>query len=277
MPEEPKPSARQLEGWMHEASLGSAAAAKLFFEALLGFPLVVPERYQEYPLSDSPIYPNDFVYVLGVQDKERVVIPAFTRPELVSEWCGVALTIREIITKDLFGLVPQDWWLVLNPGSETEKEFSPWEIAELRNGPEGIAAVIEDSFSPELAQTLDVKPVTEGQYPTLCQALKEAAAANPKISCVRLFKEEGKDIDGRETCQVLIGVEAPGQSTAQLDALKKEISAVAQPCQIGSDPFRVIISRDMQRSPGLSLFKNATPLYQKSRSKNWLKLFKCTW
>ena len=274
MPDQEAPSpAEQLEQRLQTAALGSKQAARLFFESLLTFPLFVPERYQAQPLSNAPSYPNDFVSILGVQDRDRAAVPAFTRKEHVLEWCGAELECKQLTGEELFALVPQGWWLVLNPGRDVEKEFSPWEIAELRNGTEGIAAVLEEIFAEDIIETLDVKPVSESGCPALCAALRRAAEADSSISAIRLFREEGKDADGNPAAQILIGVEAPTLDSPQLDALQEKIRAAAAPCQIGNDPFKVIVSRDMQNSPALGLFKDAPPLYRRKQKRRGLLSF----
>jgi hypothetical protein len=252
-----------IEQALREALEGSKPAARLFFKTFLASSLFVPERFQSCRLSDMAEYPNDFLNILAVKDGARAVVPAFSRLEYILEWCGNEMTSREVTGAELLKLVPADWWLVMNPGREVEKEISPWEIDQLRAGAEGIEAVVEEIFAGEPTETVEIGPAAEHEYQGLKAALQAAFEQMPEIRSLYLLKEIGKDLEEQTVQQALIGVEAPQADPDQIEALRIKIKDAAAPCQIGGDAVKVWVGSTLEGSLALGVFKNAEPLFSR--------------
>lgn len=268
----------RLESSMDMASLGSLEAAADFYRALLSGPLFIPDRHQTYPLSDQPDYPNDLVHILGVRDKDRAVVPVFSRKTYITEWCGAELECKVMTGRALLEAIPEGWWAVVNPGRAVEKELSPWELKRLHGGEECLPEVLEELKSGEGGGAITVKALNADEYLEVKRALVSAAAEIETISRVFLLKEESLEDEGTKNERLLAGVEAPDTTPEQRDRLRDQLQQTAAPYLIGDGPLSIIVERDVSQSMLLGLFQHAAPLYEAPRQTAaaswWRKLFK---
>ncbi len=250
------------------ASLGDRAAAQQFFELLLNSPLYVPERRQSQPLSDSPAYPDELLNILGIQDKDRVVVPAFTSPELIQEWCGNELTYRELSGSKLLALLPDEWWLAINSGQVAQKELSPWEINELKLGQEGIPSVLAELFSESFAESLRLRPLEENESQELFAGLRKFASDHQQVKKAYLLMEEEKlqdDLKDRtEARAFLLGLELSSDENKQ--AISKLAEEALAPLLIGGLPLKVLTATQNQKDPMFGFFQSTPPAYESSVS-----------
>ena len=254
-----EPHNLKIEQSIEMASGGSHTAARLVFEGLVDGPLYVPDRHQAQPLSDQPSYPTDLVYVLGLQDVERVVVPVFTRASDIEEWCGLPLSYRCYDGASLFSAIPEQWWIVVNPGSEIEKDLSPWEISRLSEGHAAIDELVEELFSDVEHDTLSVGPVAEEEVKELQAELIAYAKSDPLIHKLILLKEERESVDEHELQKLLLGVEVA--EAAERATLKQHLADLANVHQIGKEAVNIFIDTDINSSVTLGLFKNFSPFY----------------
>lgn len=264
----------QLPPLMERALDGDKDAARLFLTEFLKGPIFVPERYQAADPAGAPAYPSDLVWVMGLQDSDRVIVPAFTDPEMIDAWAGGALTYRSPSGKALLDAVPDGWWLWLNPGEDIEKEFSPWEINELRQGPGSFDAVLDEIFPGEIIEPLAVHPLKKEERPDLKNALIEFAQTAPEIRRVFILSEEGKDFEGTVKTRLLVGIEADVKNSDEAEALRESVFNHASPMQIGSDPIKVLVGQDADDGLYLSLFKGTEPIYSRPSSSGLIRAAK---
>ncbi len=251
---------------------GDKEAAHLFFQEFLTSTLVVPERYQAQPLSDSPEYPNDFFNLLGIQAaEEKSVIPVFARSELIEEWCGQPLEQQEMTGAELLERVPENWWLTLNPGSEHGKDFSPWEVEVLRGGDQQIPALIEELFPAYIADTLEVKPLNDEEHKTLADSLRELCPELSELHALYVLEQAGETKDGEEIDLILIGAEFnDSATTSQANEARDKIESAAQTALIGSNPVRLYTGTTSNRELTLGIFLKAEPLFSRQKSQGFL-------
>lgn len=243
---------------MFEALEGDSRAARTFFECLLGARFFVPERHQDRPLSDAPPYPNDFLNILGIKAPGRVIVPIFTRSELIESWCGVTLRFRTIGFAELMAIVPDDWWVCLNPGAEVEKELSPWELGLLKGGPQVIDELVSEFESENVAPTVQIRAPNDTEYGELRRGLLEYAATEPEVAKIFILREEGGE--HREPI-VLVGVECFSSDRRTLDRVKELVEAEVARGLIGSDPARVMVGGKETNNFALTLFSKAEPIF----------------
>ena len=263
-----------LEQSMQEALAGSFEAGRRFFLAFLQGPIYVPERRQIHPLTEAPSYPNDFVNILGIQDKERAVVPAFSRLEHVEQWFGGNLECKTLSGLELIKLVPADWWICFNPGREVEKEISPWEIDQLRGGEEGIGAVLAEIFLTGPAQTLSVRTLRDNEHAAVRAALKSLADARPEISSIYLLIEEGRDADENPIETLLIGLEIDSSNLRVVEDIRCAALSLAQKAEIGGNPVKVyaggaggkIALKALEGSPPFLCRRSASPIRRWSKA-----------
>lgn len=251
----------KLEQLMELAVSGDKDAAQVFLDLFLAGPLFVPERHQPSPIAGAPKYPNDFAWLLGVQDGDRVIVPVFTDAQLIEEWAAAPLTFRTVPGKAILDAMPEEWWLWLNPGSDVEKEFSPWEIGELKLGPSSFATVLAEIFPEEIVEPLTLTQVDTNSYLELKRALIEFAEQDPRIVKLFILQEEGKDFEGELRTQLLVGVEAGVKSSNEVDQLRDAIDAHAAPTQIGGETLKILVGKDVTDGLYLSIFKDSQPFF----------------
>ncbi len=249
-----------LEQYLLPALEGDRAAAQSFFEAFLREVLFVPERRQAQKMSDEPRYPDEFLNILGVQDKERVLVPAFSRPEMIPEWCGSELATRRITGTELLKLLPSDWWICINPGADVEKELSPWEIDQLKEGSAGIPAVLDEIYQDAIVEPLEVRAVEAHEYPSLHDSLRSFAEKNPAISKMYLIRQSGKDADETIIHKLLLGLEVDAAQD-RVDTLKDEAQNLVDRCQVGNDKVSVYSTIAGRGDMSFGLFGKSEPFY----------------
>jgi len=252
---------------MRQALDGVPASTKAFLEAFLITEVFVPTRKQQHPLSDSPNYPNDFFELLAVKDKERTIIPTFSRMELIKEWCGNELLYRKVSTKNLIERTPEEWWLILNPGLEIEKEFSPWEISQLRLGTEGVSDIVSDlADESEPIEPEDVEAVSQNDS-GLHQALKIFFEQNASIAQLYLLRASKE-----ERVSLLIGLRLNAESDDDLEELRDKCQRVARKELIGAEDLKVLAALENQPELALGIFQEEHLLFERKRgffSKFW--------
>jgi hypothetical protein len=258
----------ELESCIRLAVEGDQSAIGRFFEALIAGPLFVPERFQQAPLSDQPEYPNDFFSLLGIQDQERVVVPMFSSPELIIDWCGNELSYRTLPGTRVFELMPEGWWITFNPGSELGKDLSPWEIDQLRGGAQNISAIVAENLSDKDVETLKVDPVPEDELVELRNELRNGAANFDDIVALYLLKETAVTGDGDGLETVLLGIELSTDGSEDESGIEQHLRQIAERALIGYGRLRVLCGRKERDALTLGLFKNVPPFYTGSEKRS---------
>jgi hypothetical protein len=216
------------------------------------------------PLSDQPTYPNEFFTLLGIQDTERVVVPAFSSPDLIEEWCGNEMSYRALEGQRVFELMPEDWWISFNPGSELGKDLSPWEIDQLRGGEQNIDAVVAENLVDDDIEALKVDPLEEDELPELRTALSEAAKSVSDVEALYLLKETALTQEGDNIETVLLGIEIYENSSSETSEVEQTLRPVAEQGLIGYGRLRVLCGKKGQDGFTLGIFKNIEPFYRGS-------------
>ncbi len=250
-----------LEILMRSALEGNVGPVEAFLRAFLDGTLYVPEREQAQKLSDSPRYPDPFLNILGIQDKERVVVPVFTRPQLILDWCGNELRYRTLRSIELLKILPEEWWLCINPAAEFEKELSPWEIEQLRSGERGIPAIAEEIVQQQTIEPLEIQPVRESEFPAVVSETRTFAAKEPAILRMFLVRHIGKDVDEQKLQKLFLGVELAPCPQDRATSIQAEIQALVDRCQVGSDHIAVNASGSGTADLTFGFFANSSPYY----------------
>lgn len=257
-----------LEESLEGAFSGRRAAVEQFFRALLAGPLYVPERYQAQPLSDSPQYPNDFINILGIQDSDRVVVPAFSDPSLIEEWCGTAMSFRRCTGQELAAMLPDEWWMIINPGSEIIRELTPWEVSRLKDGEDALPELLHEAYSDLAADPIRVRPLAAGEFTDSHASLFLYCKEHESVLRLYLLAEEGEGADGTAVVTLLIGVALDEQiPPGQYGSVQSEIDTYVAPTLIGGQQKKIFVGGDTSGNVMLGLFKDAEPVFSRMRTK----------
>jgi SseB protein N-terminal domain len=177
-----------------------------FLDALFDSTLAVPIRTSFSELTRGVVYPNEFLSVLAVKaSDEKITIPLFTRAELTLAWCGATLECRMMTWSSLLALVPDSWWICLNPGQEVEKEFSPWEIELFKKGRESLPEIAEElreSLRDEDAnalETFSASPLPGNLFREEVDIIKKVARSFAGIESIALLLQSNSETQSEKS------------------------------------------------------------------------------
>lgn len=176
----------ELENQLELAEGGEIESVRSFLAKLLESSLILVDRSQPKNLTLAPNYPNEFVRFLGVQDGDRILVPAFTTAERISDWFPHPLNVHESTFRSLLNVLPDNWWIVVNPNSELYKELSPWELKLLQSGPEGLEELLDELRQ---MQAPPPKVQTNKGHETVSEVLNQQRAINNPSKLLSFFRK----------------------------------------------------------------------------------------
>jgi len=265
------PINKDIEQALQRALEGDTEAARTFFQELLQGPVYVPERFQMHPMTDAPEYPNEFLNILGIQVGENVVVPIFSDPTYISEWCGNELKFRQLSGKQLFSVIPVNWSLSVNPGNRSGKEITAWEVEQLRAGPEGIPAVLAEIFSIQTDDPIEVSSLEHDEYSSLQLTLRHTAETISEISRMYLLKQKTVGDEGETSEVLLLGVQILTRAAEQEENIREALLRAAQPELIGGSPLRILVGDQTSDNISLGIFMSCKPFYRSESPPNLLQ------
>lgn len=264
---------------IEQAFSGSLESAKNFFELLLESELTVIDRYTKGLATGKISYPSANFPYLAVYHEDKTILPVFSHKERVSAWSEQALQTFTTNFTALSSLIPDNWWIIINLGSDTEKELSPWEISKLRSGKAEIEEIIAEIFRDETGITTEVMELTADEFLEVKNALVEIAEADPRIAKINILKElikhssadfeiyeiEKKDVTERLIISVLVDIGSDINSE-KITEIEKEISSKIKENisikLIGNVDFEIAIEDLKTKSAKAALFEGVKPLYE---------------
>lgn len=271
------PDAEKIGKALKLAALGYSDAARTFFESFFSYRFIIAQRYQPHPLTFCPQYPNDFINILAVADGDRVIVPVFLSADDLYEWSDQLPNIEEIEGRKLIERMPEQWWICLNPGQELEKEFSPWEINQLKAGPAAIDAIIEEIYPSIIGQPIEISPLQTGEFQDLLAALCAEAPKHPSLKRIYAARETYSGIEDNQQSSVVVGLEIDSNIGAELEQIKRVFENLVDRAQIGDEHVRVLagstardipnqssaglISSSLEGNLVLGIFKGCRPIY----------------
>ena len=245
-----------LKALMEAAEGGDRQAAGDFFLSILNAALFVPLRSQDMNVGAAASHGDFFPDILKVQDDTRNVAPAFLSASDLEKWCGAVSSFRTFTLGSLISVLPEEWWVCLNPGGEVEKEFSPWELQLLKKGPEAVPEILCDLFDQISDTVLEAVEVREYEYPLLKSALSERAGSISGVIGLYLLMSRGS------RPSILIGTLISNSAQSEAAKIREEISDTAQKALIGDNSFRVFVGTDLDSTVSLSIFRDTAPFYR---------------
>ena len=252
-----------LESCLESALNGSRSASKTFYSEFLLGPLYVPRRNQMHPLSDNPKYPNEFMDLLGIQAGDRVFVPVFSKFEYIEFWCGNPLEVRKINGQELIQLIPDDWWIIFNPGREVEKEISPWETDLLRKGGESVIdEIVSELHHGQFAESIKVRQLEKDDFVNVRNTLINSAKSAQEIQAIYLLIEDAIDTEGKTINALLVGIQVlEDVDLEKQKIIETQLEEVVSPLLIGGLTCKFFSGYGIEQSVLLGLFKNVEPIY----------------
>ena len=254
---------------LESAASGGKSQLLHFFTLLRSAKLFVPTRQQERQIHNTPAYPDEFLNVLAIEEQERIFVPCFSDQVAIKEWYAGSLNVREIEFSAVCSLLPQDWWLVLNPASDACKELSPWELQQLRGDQHALAELIDELKQSDIGAPIRIEALASDQAMPLQQALINWGRDHAGVTELYLAREFSSDysqpleqLDAQlgQTSTLLIGVAIAAAHSNRLDQISSAATNVAAQAMIGDETPRVLCGA--YGSVALGVFKGIEPIYK---------------
>lgn len=226
---------------LQSASEGERTSVIAFLEAFKSAELVVPEKLQNPRFDFLPAYPDRPLNILALQDGDTITVPVFSAPNLVQQWSNRDLSVRSMKSTDLIRLLPEDWWLALNPGADIRKDFSPWELSRLlgtQTELEEIATELELEFGVE---PLSVRKLTSVEYLEVRAKLKEIFSGETDIKEILIGLEQGQTVEGSSVETLLVGIKVKDLPSAKIEAIRTNVRDQIALYLIGALQLRVLM------------------------------------
>jgi len=152
------------------------------------------------------IQESESISLLEWESEEGIrAIPFFTSYDLLAKAVGEDHLYLPLQGAVLFATVP-DMNLVMNPGFDASKMFSPEEIQMMLMTGFGE----EDEDGAEFSEDISLKPITSNRSVKMLKALKALFVDNPSVKLA--YVAEMAKRDENNTLQLAIGVEIEGES-----------------------------------------------------------------
>jgi len=152
----------KLQELLAEAWEKKPGAARSFFEVLLESELFIPLSPASIPKSpsgDKNLDVESFSRFLTVEFEGHRTLPVFSEEQFVFNWAGEEIPTEKKSFKVIARLLSPETWLHIDANQQFGRELSPWEIEQLKLGPEAIAAVLQEGQeSGEEELQVDSKP-----------------------------------------------------------------------------------------------------------------------
>ena len=252
----------------------SADTLEAFYEELINGRFFVPERQQEHQLTNQPDYPNGFLNILGIQNKDSVFVPMFSTEARVREWSGHDIQLRSLKLAELIDLLPAGWWLILNPGSEGEKDFSPWEIDLLKGGVANIPALVDELLVEDVIEDIELHAVEPEQHADLKSALIDAAKKTQEVVALYLLKETGKTVSAKEMSSLVLGILISQESADDREKIQEQFSSIGALVLIGAEKLKVRVGDSIAGNLMLGIFEGHEPIYMTAKPSLFGRFFK---
>lgn len=251
------------------AAQGKTEDIRRFLELLRMATLLVPTRQQVKQPDNLAQYNNEFLNLLALQESERIVVPIFTDALVLQDWSSESLNLRQIEFNSLIKLIPNDWWLVLNPGSDACKEFSPWELERLCGDEAALLELIEELREPAIQTPVRVEAVSQQDLAKCALALTQWAGSQAAVDKVYLAREffDSHDLEqevSEERSKLLIGIALDPKKLKSagltLEEIRDQASNFVAGFTIGDNAARVLCGAS--DSLALGVFKDIEPIYK---------------
>lgn len=241
-----------------EAAGGNKEAVQAFLAQLLKSEVYVP--LQSVPIvnpsdESSPITAVATDKFVFVNHHGRRVLPIFTSEQLVAEWTEQEQPVIAKPFHALLWLIQKEQWLHLDPGSDIGKEFSPWEIALLRQGEEALEEIVADLLEDN-QEVLGVEEIPP-EYAALKKQLRTTVEVYAEIE--EAFLIAGKEEETREPFPIVL-LKQNDISFEKRAQLAMEIENAAEAI-LGRKMVSIIDDIGREDSPNRKLLVGFTPFY----------------
>ena len=270
------------------ASSGDRKSQAEFFRLLLSSEVMVAIKPNSQSSGadggvDLPIVGNTSLETLGlltVTHKGKIFLPCFLTPEKFKKWdTEDRYAYISISFTSFLQLLREDHWLHLNPASEVGKEFSPWEIERLREGPEAIEEIINELSSGEPVKFqiyrtdnlyLELKKqlsIAFECYPEILEAFLVELEKDDESNLTNVISEEkGSSVSQNdpETRQLLVGIYFNQLESRRVDQVIEEVKLILVNNLMDNFQITTREKGEQSRDGFWELLENHTPFYFKT-------------
>ena len=249
----------ELTNLLNKAAAGNEKqSATDFFRALLSSQVFV---VYANAASETPTIVGqgsaDSLGLLSVKLQGRVLVPVFTEETMATLWSEGRYRVGPREFKSLIWGLGDSTWVYLNPSQEVGKEFSPWEIEQLRKGEDALEEIISELFD-EGDGDVEVRPLEIPNLQELILSLTSILESYPDINegfLIGICSGASPDVNP------VLGIKKSELSPEKGALLREEIYALRERFFPPNFDFVVIDDLADSNSPNGRLFAEATPFY----------------
>lgn len=270
----------QIDELLKQASTLNSVAIERFYTALFSTEFFVPTREGSIVESTDPqtgateakIIPardpsKEGLAMIGASGNEghdfatfttdgKRFVPFFGSLENLRAWLGPAAAFRSLSIEKILWSVKGQTWLYLEPNQDYGKEFSPWEIEQLRRGPEAVPDLVSDQLEDrpkevEFSQDTSLHPEFRARLRTMFEVFDQIEEA--------FLLSVGEE--NSNSANVLVGVRQTDLPADKQKYLNEEIDfarAAALPDRVSA---AVMFDLNDANSANSKLFQGAVPFY----------------
>jgi hypothetical protein len=129
-----------------KSSQNDLLALRALYLSFIDYTWLAPRSLPDSYLNNSEVNnpSGSFFDFLTLTFENEIVVPIFSKNEYFTDWSSDSLELREVQGSHLLKVIPDTFWISINPGQEISKDISPWEIKHLLHGAEGINEIIQE-------------------------------------------------------------------------------------------------------------------------------------
>ena len=182
---------------------------------------------------------------------------------MIEDWCGKKLSYKEFRDSLLFKAIPEKWWGYLNPGTDLEREISPWEVERLASGRSSIPELLEEALGLRQGDLLTIKPL-EG-FEKLEESIRTFASGEEVLAQAYGALEEIPDhLDEYDSEQILLYFRINNYSPAESKDFEERLRAHVSLELIGDTKYKLFIEDAAKDSLFLGLFEELEPIFTRN-------------
>ncbi|MDD2942884.1 MAG: SseB family protein [bacterium] len=251
-----------LERLLTEVAQGNIALAENFYRELLMSSVFVPESAQTQDKNESkPILvgqtPENAQNWILVRAENIRYLPVFTCEEYGTDWASPSrLKFSYCSIKTLLWSLNPDTHIYLNPGQDIGKEFTPWEISQLKLGSEAIPELIAE-LAPLPDSGIEVIKDPK-RHEKLQRSLRGVLDIFPEIDEAFLLELAREERDP----QLLLALAMDNTSAELSQRIETAVRNLREDSFSANDlPLSIIFDIWNSASPHRQLFISAKPFY----------------
>ena len=245
---------QDLLSYLDDASKGNVSSARDFYILLLQSEIYIP---LELNGSDQEAVASTLGNFITINEDSRRLIPVFSSQEALQDWAPFGCPVSKREFKELLYLIADEVWIYFNPGNESGKEFSPWEIELLRR--QGIDALDEILKEIDFDRPDDISiKILSDDYAGLKKQLSLILESYPPVTAGFLVGVDGGE---EKLSTIALGIKWEGPKGESATRLIDELLVISEERRRDGQEMIIVEDLEASHSPYRRWFDFVPPFY----------------